>query len=99
MVICDGFNQLLPKSEHGLEQVNGHQVTNGPVVVKSSPFPRPPPQPPARNSANLNLVVHETNGASLSSSSASTTSSASSTSSNGHSDTDQPPEQPAKPAG
>ena len=111
MVVCDGFNHLLPKSalneNNGLE-VNGHghgQVTNGHSMVKSAPFPRPPPQPPARNSANLNLVAPEQiNGhgtASLSSSSASTTSSASSTSSNGHSDTDLPPEPSlsAKPPG
>lgn len=113
MVVCDGFNHLLPKSalnneNNGLGgEVNGHQLTNGHSSSRSSPFPRPPPQPPARNSANLNLITghdHQANGngvaaSSLSSSSASTTSSASSTtSSNGHSDTDLPPEPPIKPA-
>lgn len=93
MVICDGFNQLLPKSAHtDLELTNGHHSTTTTTTnghhVKSSPFPRPPPQPPARQ-----LAPSDANG--LSSSSASTTSSASS---NGLSDTDQPSEPVAKPA-
>jgi hypothetical protein len=64
MVICDGFNVPLQNQNQINRSLIEQNGTKPPVQPLSAPFPKPPPQPPARQFTLINngLQVNDTNG-------------------------------------